>query len=112
MTTKATHTPGPWKAIAGPPEYARIDSTDERDIARCPRKDNTTRAEANAYLVAAAPELLETLDRANKLLTQCLTLLTNPAISDHIPFGLTEGVREFVVGLVGEAAIQKARGDV
>ena len=56
------HTPGPWKAMAGPPEYARIDSTSMRDIARCPRAEDTETAEANAYLIAAAPEMLQALE--------------------------------------------------
>lgn len=101
------HSTGPWKAMAGPPEYARIDSADERDIARCPRKEDTTRAEANAYLIAAAPEMLKALAEADLRCTQARLAST---------IGKKAGQADFLRGeleriqTVLTVAIQKTQG--
>lgn len=53
-----THTPGPWKV--GLEGYV-IHVSGYPCIARCENDEDQTRSEANALLIAAAPELLEAL---------------------------------------------------
>jgi hypothetical protein len=59
-----THTPGPWiiKRIHTPPVFDRGVLAIQPDIAvlQCPELD--TASEANARLIAAAPEMLEALE--------------------------------------------------
>ena len=66
------HTPGPWQVSIGPPRDAPLRTCVvardlERNIATChtPREygPNVDQAEANARLIAAAPELLAALER-------------------------------------------------
>ena len=64
---KTQHTPGPWthKATASlGPQYAVYGESDRtgRDVAVV--YNNGNEAEANARLIAAAPELLEALEKA------------------------------------------------
>lgn len=80
------HTPGPWNALdravlKGPPGEERT-----WIIASCPvnalgKKTKTSEAQANARLIAAAPELLEAL--------KGLMMEVSPVISaDFEPFAL------------------------
>lgn len=57
MTNNAKHTPGPWRvgAVCGDVVFAVADSA---GVASCARLAN---AEANARLIAAAPDLLAAL---------------------------------------------------
>lgn len=71
MTTKHTsHTPGPWKAVYQPNTPCLVESDGERVAwidfwkGKTPRDPNhkpRLEQEANARLIAAAPELLEAL---------------------------------------------------
>lgn len=82
------HTPGPWKiegAFNGPDFTIR--STDNKVIAVVPfphagivEAQNPTEATANADLIAAAPELLEALKEAQKLLHP---IVMKMKIKDH-----------------------------
>ena len=58
MTTKtAKYTPGPWRL-----EWGHIQANEGANIAAMNRKDlfrSTMEQDANAYLITAAPELLE-----------------------------------------------------
>jgi hypothetical protein len=72
MTNAATHTPGPWCYFENNEGYSvRQDSTGEH-VAYCDRDidcddmdiDGACPAEANARLIAAAPNLLESAERA------------------------------------------------
>ena len=56
------HTPGPWKANQGRDLAFRI-STDKQVVATISSGPGKN-AEANAHLIAAAPELLEALEHA------------------------------------------------
>lgn len=66
------HTPGPWKVIgdAGHPSNARITSTARRHIAKVYASDlgADPMCEANADLIAAAPDLLAACRAAANLL--------------------------------------------
>ncbi len=54
------HTPGPWKPTYESDPYRLVDHTDGREIAAVSGVDNENR-DANARLIAAAPDLLEAL---------------------------------------------------
>ena len=60
-TTKHTHTPGPWKA-----DWVNVYREDDHLADCCPKAKNgipLEQKEANARLIAAAPELLSALQR-------------------------------------------------
>lgn len=65
MKTKVTHTPGPWEAEPydqNPSVFAIKSSNDYENVV------DAIHNEANAFLIAAAPELLEALqDALNEL---------------------------------------------
>lgn len=68
------HTPGPWKVtgLSGNDGDIKIIEADTRTVAWTPiTSDNgeclSNQGKANARLIAAAPELLETLERLNLL---------------------------------------------
>ena len=68
-STAAGHTKGPWAVTYG---HCRLVITDaaERDLALCNLQcENGDEDEANARLIAAAPELLEALDWALGVIT-------------------------------------------
>lgn len=71
MTQQTKHTPGPWYLSDTGNLYS--EATD-RHIANLDTsmdfKNNSQQLEANARLIAAAPELLEALERASKLLKE------------------------------------------
>ncbi len=64
--TNTQHTPGPWEISAD--KYANFKNAvfgpDELKVADCGSSRLTGEVEANARLIAAAPELLEALERA------------------------------------------------
>ena len=90
MNTKATHTPGPWEA-EGDYVFAPIVGYDAR-IARVTDIDS----EANARLIAAAPDLLEALREAVGWM-------------QHVP-GIADSVGQIILD-DARAAIAKARGE-
>ena len=60
------HTPGPWETRLDEPYWLRVFGSDGHAIAKvylddAPVEDYNTRQEANARLIAAAPELLQAL---------------------------------------------------
>lgn len=62
-TKQSQHTPGPWKAsstwVTG--------ETDDITIAQCSYRDkNLNESEANAHLIAAAPDMLHALELIGK----------------------------------------------
>jgi len=70
-----THTPGPWHPVTlgASPDHAWAIDSELVEIARLPEwPDDQAEAEANARLIAAAPELLEALQS-----------LTHPMASDE-----------------------------
>jgi hypothetical protein len=74
-----------------------------------------TRIEALAEIIdreTAAPAMLEALEQADRLLTQCLSVLMNKKVEDHIPWGVKEDVHNFVVNCVGTDAIRLAKGEL
>ena len=61
MTTQATHTPGPWKSVKGA-RPTRPDIVADCGLI-CSLEYGPDEGEANARLIAAAPDLLEALNR-------------------------------------------------
>ncbi len=73
MTDQTKHTPGPWEystrftaKATGPLQMIGPDP-ECRHIADIPRNGDQQRQEADARLIAAAPELLETLENVLRL---------------------------------------------
>jgi hypothetical protein len=59
------HTPGPWYPVTldASPDHAWAIDSELHEVARLPEwTDNQTEAEANARLIAAAPEMLAALE--------------------------------------------------
>ena len=103
MPTEVKHTPGPWKVTAHPPYNKVIASHGQGrqpvyfDVALCHLE--TDRAEANARLIAAAPDLLEA----------CKAMLS--AIKDSLASGVSINNHKYdAVGQQVLAAIKKAEG--
>jgi len=75
-STLAQHTPGPWNVTAGLNHfYVR---TPERYLAKTSGDD--TEAQANARLIAAAPELLD-------MLRACSRVFNDPGFTDRAGYG-------------------------
>jgi len=90
-----THTPGPWKVTAGIVDNPRLMVEDDIGNPVCAMSlrgvyGDTVKMTANAHLIAAAPEMLEALERIR---------------DESGPFNLGE-MRKLV-----ESAIRKARGE-
>jgi len=70
-----THTKGPWHPVTlgASPDHAWAIDSESHEVARLPEwTDNQAEAEANARLIAAAPEMLKALQS-----------LTHPMASDE-----------------------------
>lgn len=76
---KTKHTPGPWHVVHNSWEYSSIGSVDDQLICRVEINNASTEKtqdayeiikEANAHLIAAAPELLEALEQLLPKLSQ------------------------------------------
>jgi hypothetical protein len=80
MTTQATHTPGPWAALMqDPPTIA--DRRGCRVATSCALPGQSAEEqEANAHLIAAAPDLLRTLKNAREWLDELAGLLQDGAL--------------------------------
>jgi hypothetical protein len=105
------HTPGPWKAVDVTSEktlvYRRIDAGKKNvGFAGSYKQRDTTEAEANARLIAAAPELLEALeliaDRKN------WTTVNGELVWND--FYGNEFITEHAID-IARAAIAKAKGE-
>lgn len=64
------HTPGPWKADPNPGECWMIEFDDGIALARTYLMDNHGEEEANARLIAAAPDLLDVVQAFVDLVCQ------------------------------------------
>lgn len=60
--TEAKHTPGPWYVVVGKSRMVCAPQTTNKPIAVC-NFDNGQAEKANASLIAAAPDLLEALEK-------------------------------------------------
>jgi len=98
MDTK--HTPGPWKRNAdgflASPKGAEVVFSRKHQLII---GDSTPETEANARLIASAPDLLEALARIEKLLTPTGEKHNNPALNVDL------------CAAIASAAIAKARGE-
>lgn len=123
MTSK--HTPGPWVAQKGAGYYVtRPKSRCAHVVGVCNRTslvdgDCEAEAEANARLIAAAPDLLEALKSALNALSACSNLratdLAQEAFDAHVANGVERHRLEWFVDnsqeiASAEAAIAKAEG--
>ena len=68
MTSAAKHTAGPWRVDTGPKSRGRVISVckgfPQKPVAQATGQETVDEREANARLIAAAPELLEALQWA------------------------------------------------
>ena len=106
-TEKVTHTPGPWVEDADTIiKFLGEDANGIHVQAICEisypndRDASTKEAEANAYLIAAAPELLEALEFAKEVISEY-------AHRHIVPVGKLLACSGRI-----EAAIRKAKGDL
>ena len=110
MTTKHTHTQGPWHVGAGNGEGSifadsgrtrlEIGGTTLYPIAKMGRGWNEEEDEANARLIAAAPEMLEVV----KWVAECLPEI----IRTHCPLGVPLSVS--LAHDMARDAVKKAEG--
>lgn len=96
-----THTKGPWKANAHPTRVeweVKTQCYSEYDICECYDSAGDATAEANAHLIAAAPDMLEALKDAERKLASYV--------------GVCDGDKELVEATLpgAHAAIAKAEG--
>lgn len=89
------HTPGPWNAVEL--EDGNIVTGNTRHCGNVCELDLGTESDANARLIAAAPELLEALERALRW------------FDGDFPYG-HEDVERGETAAAARAAIEKARG--
>ncbi len=98
---KTTHTPGPWNVNIPPhkfPIYAAHPANRFAYVATTPRDDGLTDAErdANARLIAAAPELLEAL-RLALVTIECLA-------PSHRGFDSTRSSKDVICAAISKAS--------
>jgi hypothetical protein len=90
-----THTPGPWKvigknetqvcsgAIQGASGYV-VAQAYSSPSAKIPYKDLWAECEANARLIAAAPDMLAALKAANSVINQYRQIADDEAVEDEV----------------------------
>ena len=96
MTIKVLHTPGPWRIRWEDHNWVQVICDDHVPIADCTRLSATN--EANARLMAAAPDLLEALE--------LIALQKHPVILQD-PVNWQDVANTFVG--IARAALAKAR---
>lgn len=98
MSDKAKHTPGPWIIEATPRSIAEdyVIRTEHSVVAAILPLYNEDETDANARLIAAAPELLEAAKEAREALQ---------------PFLTEEPAAEWTAARMLDAAIAKATGE-
>jgi hypothetical protein len=102
-TDTPTHTPGPWYPVTldASPDHAWAIDSELVEIARLSEwPDNQTEAEANARLIAAAPDLLAALESLAVGLSPASVEIQRENLAD-----LCRVCRE-----IAESAISKAKG--
>lgn len=108
---KSKHTPGPWSIDYedwGKPNYRQIDAPTHGALAEvvwrmegdCRENKNSPEREANAHLIAAAPELLEALEALEPYLDSLLCYAST--MGEYEPNKLVFNTKR---------AIAKAKGD-
>jgi len=70
-----SHTPGPWKHVAGFDDYEGIHGINGLPVAEMISSSRSRRT-ADARLIAAAPELLDELEKANQIIQNALNIIT------------------------------------
>ncbi len=76
------HTPGPWKATASLQKWHVTTTNPPRTFNICTVSTDRVEQTANAYLIAAAPELLAALKVAKDFAGKFADTNTTPAFSD------------------------------
>jgi hypothetical protein len=112
-----SHTAGPWTVITGQYPVGTISinkSVSERICTiQWGEAEHAKEAEANAALIAAAPELLEALKKAQRALTMAATESFRSEIQIYLSGGYAEMIQGAACGadtLGIDAAIRKATG--
>lgn len=106
MNDKTKFTPGPWVASETPhssyQNWVVLDGGQQHKRQICPINSNNEKADA--YLIAAAPDMYEVLE-------ECASLLIY--LSDHLAGRMGEGALSdmYATGRDGLAALAKARGE-
>jgi len=112
--TSRKHTPGPWyvgtefndqgRHIYAAQKVRHADGDEWHPLIACTDDDERlVDWQANAVLIAAAPDLLEALKNADKLITQLMPGLKHIALQDYAFLNNTL--------MANTAAIAKATGD-
>ncbi len=98
------HTPGPWQAVTFSDEHSPciIDREGDGRIAELTGNQTDEQTDANASLIAAAPELLEALRR-------CIECLNGP-VSDLMTGDALAAAGVYGALIQAGAAIAKAEG--
>jgi hypothetical protein len=95
------YTPGEWIA-EGCTIYALNDNGYNRFDARVQRgytddaKTSESELEANATLIAAAPNLAQKLYEADQLIMQLATTIIKAEVMNHVPFGLQDKCNQWL----------------
>lgn len=106
MSTQAKHTPGPWSAVSY--VNGKIALEDDQGLGTIALVDTVhtikdpREQEANARLIASAPELLEALELAAQALQSCYEVDSYPA---------NGGTEQDKALATARAAIAKAKGE-
>lgn len=107
MTSAAKHTAGPWRVDTGPKSRGRVISVckgfPQKPVAQATGQETVDEREANARLIAAAPDLLEAL----KLCIKELRAVRHGSVGG-VPNDIALLIPERID--VAEAAIAKAEG--
>jgi hypothetical protein len=83
----------------------------DRSLGEYDRLLSEIETEANARLIAAAPQLLEALIEAEELLGILTQLALVPAVRDHLVHGTLEKVEAWIKSTRAQAAIRAATGE-
>ena len=117
----ARHTPGPWDADVGnwgkSDYYALVrtgayrgDSVDGLVIDCEMSGENKEQDQANAHLIAAAPEMKAELQITDPLCLALATVAMRAEVKPYLPYGLLEQVREWLATSRGQAVLAKSEG--
>lgn len=102
------HTPGPWDYWSGYNPFDKIEAqvtAEGGDIVIASYNHLIEQGEANAQLMAAAPDLLEALTRARDYLNNAKFLIRRELGEHHWLNGIEKGIQ------IADVAIAKARGE-
>ena len=107
------YTKGKWKVGKTPPLSNWVVGVNLGDPMEQNVVANLYDNEADAHLIAAAPDSHEATMEYHellKLLPSVVGIFSKPEVKDHIPFGLTEQLWEFIKSDKARLALAKVEG--